>query len=114
VQQAALALMAGNSGTGKRGVAASLGLDELSFSRSGPAGPAVTFGKRIGRNIYAAYERGLSGALGTLYVFYELSRRVTVRAEAGTRTAINLIFTFSFDGRGQNAAPTAANEPGRR
>jgi translocation and assembly module TamB len=114
VQQAALALMAGNSGTGKRGVAASLGLDELSFSRSGPGGPAVTLGKRIGRNIYAAYERSLSGALGTLDVFYELSRRVTVRAQAGSRSSIDLIFTFSFDGRGKTTAPAAANEPRRQ
>jgi translocation and assembly module TamB len=104
VQRAALALLAGHSGTGKRGVAASLGLDELSFSRSGPAGPAVTFGKRIGRNIYAAYERSLSGALGTLYVFYDLTRRVTVRAEAGTRAAVDLIFTFTFDGPGDKKA----------
>jgi translocation and assembly module TamB len=113
VQQAALALMAGKSGSGKRGVAASLGLDELSFSRSGPAGPAVTLGKRIGRNIYAAYERSLSGALGTLFVFYDLSRRVTVRAEAGNRAAIDLIFTFAFDGRGHDKAPRTGSEPGR-
>ena len=71
---------------------------------SGPAGPAVTFGKRIGRNIYAAYERSLSGALGTLYVFYDLTRRVTVRAEAGSRAAVDLIFTFTFDGPGDKKA----------
>ncbi|HWI82261.1 translocation/assembly module TamB domain-containing protein [Ramlibacter sp.] len=97
VQRAALALLSGRSGSGKRGVAASLGLDELTFNRSGPEGPAVTFGKRLGRNFYAAYERSLSGALGTLFVFYDLTRRVTVRAEAGTRTAMDLIFTFTFD-----------------
>ena len=38
LQQAALALLASRSGTGKRGVAASLGLDELSFRRDGPRG----------------------------------------------------------------------------
>jgi translocation and assembly module TamB len=112
VQQAALALMAGNSGTGKRGVAASLGLDELSFSRAGASGPAVTLGKRLGRHIYAAYERSLSGALGTLDVFYELSRRVTVRAQAGTRSAVDLIFTFTFDGLGKKPA-SPAPAPGR-
>ena len=30
---------------------------------------AVTLGKRFSRNFYAAYERSLSGALGTLYLF---------------------------------------------
>ena len=97
VQQAALALLAGHSQTGKRGIAASLGLDELSFSRAGPAGPALTLGKRLGSNLYATYERSLSGALGTLNIFYELTRRVTIRAEAGTRAAIDLIFTFTSD-----------------
>jgi len=97
VQQAALALLASRGGGGKRGMAASLGLDELSFRREGPEGPAVTLGKRIGRNVYAAYERSLSGALGTLQVFYDLTRRVQVRAETGERTAVDLIFTFAFD-----------------
>ena len=97
VQQAALALLGSRAGAGKRGVAASLGLDEVSFRRDGAEGPAVTLGKRLGSNLYAAYERSLSGALGTLYVFYDLTRRVTVRAEAGTRTAVDLIFTFTFD-----------------
>jgi translocation and assembly module TamB len=97
LQQAAAALLAGRAGSGRRGVAASLGLDELSFRRDGPEGPAVTLGKRLGRNFYAAYERSLSGALGTLYIFYDLTRRLTVRAETGERTAVDLIFTFSFD-----------------
>jgi translocation and assembly module TamB len=97
VQQAALALLASRAGGGKRSMAASLGLDELSFRREGPEGPAVTLGKRIGRNLYAAYERSLSGTLGTLYLFYDLTRRVTVRAETGERTAVDLIFTFAFD-----------------
>jgi translocation and assembly module TamB len=97
VQQAALALLAGRSGSGKRSIAASLGLDELSFRREGPDGPAVTLGRRFGRNFYAAYERSLSGALGTLFIFYDLTRRITLRAEAGERTALDLIFTFAFD-----------------
>lgn len=97
LQQAALALLASRSGGGKHGVAASLGLDELTFRRDGPEGPAITLGKRLGRNFYAAYERSLSGALGTLFVFYDLTQRLKLRAEAGERTAVDLIFTFSFD-----------------
>jgi len=96
VQQAALAMLAGRGPGGKSGgVAGALGLDQLSFRRDGVEGPAVTLGKRLGRNLYAAYERSLSGALGTLFIFYDLTRRVTVRAEAGERTAIDLIFTFT-------------------
>jgi translocation and assembly module TamB len=97
LQQAGMALLSSRGGGSKRGIAAALGLDELSFKREGSDGPAITLGKRFGRNFYAAYERSLSGALGTLYIFYDLTRRVTVRAETGTRTAVDLIFTFSFD-----------------
>jgi translocation and assembly module TamB len=98
VQQAALALLASRSGAaGKRGIAGSLGLDELSFKREGADGPSITLGKRFGRNFYAAYERSLAGALGTLYIFYDLTQRFTLRAQAGERTAVDLIYTFTFD-----------------
>ena len=97
VQQAALALLACRSGTGKGGIAGALGLDDLSFKRDGANGPSLTLGKRFGQNFYAAYERGLSGALGTLFIFYDLTRRLTLRAEAGERTALDLIFTLAYD-----------------
>jgi translocation and assembly module TamB len=98
LQQAALALVASRTGGGTgRGPAALLGLDELGFRRDGTDGPAVTLGKRLGQNLYASYERSLSGALGTLYLFYDLSRRLTVRAQAGERTAVDLILTFRYD-----------------
>jgi translocation and assembly module TamB len=97
VQQAALALIASRSGGGKQGIAASLGLDELSFRREGAEGPSVTLGKRFSRNFYAAYERSLSGAIGTLYIFYDVTRKLTLRGQAGERTALDLIYTFEFD-----------------
>lgn len=97
LQQAGMALLSSRSGGSKRGIAAALGLDELSFKREGSDGPSITLGKRFGRNFYAAYERSLSGALGTLYIFFDLTRRVTLRAEAGERTAVDLIYTLTFD-----------------
>lgn len=102
LQQAALALLGRKTGM-SGGLAASLGLDELSFRGSSnntdgtATGGAVTLGKRFSRNFYAAYESSLSGALGTLYVFYELSRRFTVRAQAGEQSAVDLIFTIPYD-----------------
>lgn len=97
VQQAALAFLAGRSGSGKKGIAASLGLDELSFRRDASEGPSITLGKRFGRNFYAAYERSLAGAVGTLSIFYDVTRNLTVRGQAGERSAIDLIYTFTFD-----------------
>jgi translocation and assembly module TamB len=103
LQQAAIALVGSKSSAMSGGLAASFGLDELSF-RTGSSNAdgtasaaAITLGKRFSRNFYAAYERTLSGALGTLYVFYELSQRFTVRAQTGDQTAIDLIFTVPYD-----------------
>lgn len=103
LQQAALALLGSKSGGMSGGLAASLGLDELSFrgassnSDGTASGGAITLGKRFSRNFYAAYERSLSGALGTLFVFYDLSQRFTVRAQAGQQSAVDLIFTIPYD-----------------
>ncbi|MEO6017396.1 MAG: translocation/assembly module TamB domain-containing protein, partial [Polaromonas sp.] len=103
LQQAALALLGSKSGGLSGGLAASLGLDELSFRGSAnktdgtTTEGAVTLGKRFSRNFYAAYERSISGALGTLFVFYDLSQRFTVRAQAGQQSAVDLIYTFQYD-----------------
>jgi translocation and assembly module TamB len=98
LQRAATALLAGRGGTGK-GLVGKLGLDDLSVRGDGTSGAVVRVGKRFADNFYAAYERSLSGAMGTLFIFYDVSRRLTVRAEAGERAGLDLIFTFAFDGR---------------
>ncbi len=104
LQQAAIALLSSRTGTNNGGLAASLGLDELSIraaSNDGDSGTAsggaITLGKRFSRNFYAAYERSLSGAVGTLYLFYDLSRQLTVRAQAGEQAAVDLIFTVPYE-----------------
>lgn len=97
LQRAAAALLAGRRGTGK-GLLGSLGVDDLTVRPDSTSGAVVRVGKRFADNFYAAYERSLSGAMGTLFIFYDVSRRVTVRAEAGERAGLDLIFTFAFDG----------------
>lgn len=97
VQQAAMTLLTQRGGGQGGGIAGRVGLDELSVRRDTADGAVVTLGKRFAHNFYAAYERSLSGALGTLYVFYDISRRLTLRGETGERTAVDLIFTFQFD-----------------
>ncbi len=108
LQQAALALLGSKnnaSGGMSGGLAAAIGLDELSYrgSASNADGTtregAITLGKRFSRNFYAAYERSVSGAVGTLFVFFDVSQRVTLRGQAGEQSAVDLIYTFSFDGK---------------
>jgi translocation and assembly module TamB len=103
LQQAALALLGGKGRNLSSGLADALGLDELSVrgasntEGSTTTGAAVTLGKRLSRDIYLAYERSLAGTLGTFYIFYDLSRRFTLRAQTGEQSAVDLIFTLRYD-----------------
>ncbi len=102
LQQAALALLGGNEKGISSGLAQALGLDELSISggastNGSTGGATVTLGKRLSQDFYVTYERSLAGTLGTLYIFYDLSRRFTLRAQAGEQSAVDLIFTLRYD-----------------
>jgi translocation and assembly module TamB len=105
LQQAALALFSGKGGAPTDGLVRAFGLDEVSLGRAattnldGSVGSEATvkLGKRISRDFYVAYERSLAGTLGTFYVFYDLSRRFTLRGESGEQSAVDLIFTARYD-----------------
>lgn len=101
MQQAALALLSGLGQKGSGNLASRFGLDEIGFK--GPSGgedvrnSAITLGKRLSKDFYVTYERSLGGTLGTLYIFYDLTRRLTLRGQAGTQSALDLIYTFSYE-----------------
>jgi translocation and assembly module TamB len=103
LQQAALALLAGGGGQRDGGIASTIGLDELGFSGESTnadgstTAAALTLGKRISDKLYLSYERTLAGTLGTVSIFYDVSRRLTLRASAGEESAIDLIFTIRYD-----------------
>jgi translocation and assembly module TamB len=99
LQQAALALLRGNGKPLSGSLGDAVGLDELSVRGGVTSADASTvlLGKRLSRDFYVAYERSLAGILGTLYIFFDLSRRVTVRAQTGEQSAIDLIFTLPYD-----------------
>ncbi|MFC7207358.1 translocation/assembly module TamB domain-containing protein [Comamonas endophytica] len=100
LQQAALALLSGG-GSGEN-FAGRVGLDEIGFkgpgsNAAGEDSPALTLGKRLSTNLYVTYEQSLSGAMGTLYIFYDLSRRLTLRGQTGEKSAVDLIYTVRRD-----------------
>jgi translocation and assembly module TamB len=102
LQQAAMALLSGNGKTFSSELAGNLGLDEVSLAtstRTGTTatGAAVTLGKRLSQDFYMAYETSLSGTLGSLFIFYDISRRLTLRAQAAEQSALDLIFTIRKD-----------------
>jgi translocation and assembly module TamB len=89
MQQAALSLAAGQL-SGK--LASGLGVDELGLTDSG-----VSIGKRISNELYLTYQQGLAGAASTLFIFYDITRRLTVRAQASEASAMDLIYTIKYD-----------------
>ena len=107
LQQAAMALLGGNGQRLGGDLAQALGLDEISVasgsrsatttSSTNATGTAITLGKRLSKDFYLVYESSLSGAFGSLYVFYDLSRRVTLRAQAGDVNALDLVYTVRKD-----------------
>jgi translocation and assembly module TamB len=105
LQQAALALLSGQGKAPTDALFNALGLDEVSLGQAattnldGTTGTEATvkLGKRISRDFYVAYERSLAGTMGTFYVFYDLSRRFTLRGQSGTQNAVDLIFTTRYD-----------------
>lgn len=103
LQQAAMALLARNSSAAEGGLASALGLDELGFRGQATnadgttAAAALTLGKRISNDLYLAYERSLAGTMGTVSIFYDVSRLLTLRARAGEENAVDLIFTVRYD-----------------
>jgi len=112
LQQAALALLGGRRGGGSGKLANRFGLDEVSVRASGDSstgangssgtangatGATVTLGKRLSRDFYVAYERSLANTVGSLSIFYDLSRRFTLRAQTGEQSAVDLIFTLRYD-----------------
>jgi len=101
LQQAALAFLSGGGDKSGGGIAQRIGLDEIGFKGpgqgEGAASAALTFGKRLSRDLYVTYERSLSGVMGTLFIFYDLSKRLTLRGQTGEQSAVDLIYTVRYD-----------------
>lgn len=102
MQQAALALLGGLGKGGSGGSLASrFGLDEIGFKGGGAGSDigesAVTLGKRLSKDFYVTYERSLAGAVGTLFIFYDLTTNLTLRGQAGEQSGADLIYTVKYD-----------------
>ena len=100
LQQAALSLL-GRRGVGPGSVANRLGLDEVGIKGGGDgtdaAGAALTMGKRLSDKLYLTYEQSLSGAMGIIYIFYDLTKRLTLRGQTGSQSAVDIIYTVDKD-----------------
>lgn len=65
--------------------------------QSGAAQSVVAIGKRLSSRVLVTYEQGLRGVWSLLRVQYDITERLSVRAQAGTDTALDLLYSFFFD-----------------
>ncbi|MCI1193274.1 translocation/assembly module TamB domain-containing protein [Calidifontimicrobium sp. SYSU G02091] len=99
LQSVALALLAGEGEGPNTTLMRALGIDELSVAQTENGTvreTVVTVGKQLSRRWYVAYERGVNAASGSWQLIYRAARRLTVRAQTGADTALDVIWTWRW------------------
>ncbi|HEX8496844.1 MAG TPA: translocation/assembly module TamB domain-containing protein [Actinomycetales bacterium] len=98
VQQAALALLSGEGPGLTDRFTQAIGLDSVSVRQADGTvrDTIVSLGKQISARWYVGYERGLNTATGSWQLVYRVARRLTVRAQAGSDNAVDLIWTLRW------------------
>lgn len=79
-------------------IAATLGVDEIGVSGlGGDKGGLLTVGKQISSRLRVSFEQGFTRAATLIKVRYNIYQRVDLQVQAGTESAVDLFYTFSFD-----------------
>lgn len=100
LQTAASSLLTQGAAAGLQSqIATAFGLDDFSIgsSDSNLQERIVTLGKKISSRLYVSYKQSLESAGSVLLLRYTLTPRLTVEAEAGTSSALSLLYNFAFD-----------------
>ncbi|MGV3581023.1 MAG: translocation/assembly module TamB domain-containing protein [Methylophilus sp.] len=77
-------------------IARAAGLDEFSFTGGDAESAALTFGKRLNSQLYLSYEKSISGLLDVARLTFNMTPRWSLIAEAGSESAVDVLYTFSF------------------
>lgn len=100
LQAAAAALLSEGAAAGVQSrIAGTFGLDTVSVGTSQDSlrQRIVTLGKQISSKLYLSYQQGLESAGSVLQLRYTLSPKLSLEAEAGTRSALSLFYNIAFD-----------------
>jgi translocation and assembly module TamB len=66
-------------------------------SSSSAAGDFVALGKRINDQLHVTFEQALSGSDYFVALNYQLTRRLSIIARAGSTNALDLVYSLAFD-----------------
>lgn len=78
-------------------LARAAGLDEFSFSGGNAESTALTLGKRLSSKLYLSYQKSINGLLDVARLTFNLTPRWSIRAESGNESAVDVLYTFSFE-----------------
>jgi translocation and assembly module TamB len=91
LQQAAMALLAGEGEAPSDQVLKRLGLTDFAVGQKSDADnvkqTVVTLGRQVSKRIYVGYERSVTATAGNWQLIYRIAQRLTIRAQAGVDTA---------------------------
>jgi translocation and assembly module TamB len=74
-----------------------LKLDELGLRSASAGDQFLTLGKRIGDRLYIAFEQSLGAAESVLRLEYTLTRRISLRLQAGVPSSAGVFYRRSWD-----------------
>jgi len=77
-------------------MARAAGLDDLSFSGNSVESTSLTLGKRLSSQLYLSYAKSISGLLDVARLTFDFNPHWSLRAEAGTASAVDMLYTFNF------------------
>jgi translocation and assembly module TamB len=91
LQQAAMALLAGEGEAPSDQMLKRLGLTDFAVGQKSDADnvkqTVVTLGRQVSKRVYVGYERSVNAAAGNWQLIYRIAQRLTIRAQAGVDTA---------------------------
>jgi translocation and assembly module TamB len=77
-------------------LARAAGLDTFHVGGSDAESASVSLGKRLAPNLYLSYEKEVTGLLNVARLTYDLTSNWSVRTQAGSESAVDVLYTFSF------------------
>ena len=57
----------------------------------------VSVGKRLSSRVFVSYEQGLRGVWNLLRIQYDITQRLSLRAQTGSESALDLLLFFRYD-----------------
>jgi translocation and assembly module TamB len=73
------------------------GLDEISVSGEDVESIELTVGKRLTSQLYISYAKSMNGLLNLARLTFYITPRWAIQAETGTESAVDALYTFSFE-----------------